>query len=253
MYIHQGSDRSTNHLILLCDCYTATSGFETPSPSWVLSHELSHFVLSYKGYTHYAIQKVVHTMDERYNSCVATDNANCDEIKIRIHPDNSSKDYVVMKPYAPAIGNQLTKYLTDDLVNSKLISMQKQYTKLWVSGTIDDDTFITSIKNWIYSPSDLNSETDTPYMFIPNGFVIADISKSSPDNWHDPKKQYFMETKKMLLDNIPLIAQFEEEPQDDIPNWFKTRARLWSQDRISNDVFFNGIENLIRNDVISVK
>jgi hypothetical protein len=31
-----------------------------------------------------------------------------------------------------------------------------------------------------------------------------------------------------------------------MPNWFKTRALLWSEKRISDKVFFDGVEHLVR-------
>jgi len=43
VYIHQGNDLSTNHNVIICDC----PNFKYSDPVWILSHELSHFVLNY--------------------------------------------------------------------------------------------------------------------------------------------------------------------------------------------------------------
>ncbi len=252
IYAHQGNDRSTNHQIFICDCPNYFAGFESPLPSWVLSHELSHFVLSYKGYTHASIQQIVHEMDDKYRLCIGTTNAKCDDILIRISPASSSKNYHVMKPYEAAIGNKITKYYSDDILNEKLVNMQKEYTKLWVSNVIDDQTYVKSILNLIDSPVDNPKHTANTYMSIPNGFVIADISKSSPIGWHDSSNQFAADTREFLLNNLKIVNEVEEDEEEKIPTWFKTRARLWSLERISDNVFFSGVEHLIRDGVIKI-
>ena len=47
-----------------------------------------------------------------------------------------------------------------------------------------------------------------------------------------------------------------DEPAEEInfkemPNWFKTRALLWSEKRISDKVFFDGVEHLFRIGIIN--
>ena len=42
-YHHTGPDIKQNHAIVICDCPT----FNYSSPVWILSHELSHFVLTF--------------------------------------------------------------------------------------------------------------------------------------------------------------------------------------------------------------
>ena len=78
-----------------------------------------------------------------------------------------------MKPYEAAVGNKITKYFSDDIINTKLVNMQKEYTKLWVSNVIDDGTYVKSILNLIDNPIDNPKHAASPYMFIPNGFVIS--------------------------------------------------------------------------------
>lgn len=254
IYIHQGNDRSKNHIIMICDCSKKYSSYEATLTSWVLSHELSHFVLSYKGYASSAIQDIVHSADKSYDSCVGVNfaNSNCDNILLKIRPDKASRDYIVMKPYEPAVGNKAVQYLTNDLLNSKFISMQKDYTKLWIANTIDDTTFKENIKNWINIPPDVLAKSSShPYLYISNGFAIAEVSKNSPKDFHSIKNLYLDDLKKSILPHIPQVES-EDEKESEIPTWFTTRARLWTQDRISDSVYFNGLEHLIRTDVIKV-
>ena len=52
LYMHTGNDRTKNHVVIMCHCSNFDSSYEQILPSWILSHELSHFVLSYKGKCH---------------------------------------------------------------------------------------------------------------------------------------------------------------------------------------------------------
>ncbi|HSG74451.1 MAG TPA: hypothetical protein VLA01_04580, partial [Nitrosopumilaceae archaeon] len=59
---------------------------------------------------------------------------------------------------------------------------------------------------------------------------------------------------KLLLDHIPfnLDETIEELETKEMPNWFKTRALLWSEKRISDKVFFDGVEHLVRMGTVSI-
>ena len=45
LYMHTGTDRTQNHMIIMCHCSDFDSSYDQILPSWILSHELSHFVL----------------------------------------------------------------------------------------------------------------------------------------------------------------------------------------------------------------
>ena len=60
LYSHTGSDRSFNHVIMICDCST----FYYSEPVWILSHELSHFVMYYRNYEMSVIEDLIHSNDE---------------------------------------------------------------------------------------------------------------------------------------------------------------------------------------------
>ena len=91
-----------------------------------------------------------------------------------------------------------------------------------------------SILNLIDTPIDNPKHVASPYMFIPNGFVIADISKSSPIGWHDSSSQFVVDTKEFLLNNLQIVNEVEEVEEEKIPTWFKTRARLCNNKSVWN-------------------
>ena len=55
-----------------------------------------------------------------------------------------------------------------------------------------------------------------------------------------------------MLEYVAHQPDFVVEENQELPNWFKNRARLWTQDRIGDNVFFDGVEQLFRTGVISV-
>ncbi len=88
-----------------------------------------------------------------------------------------------------------------------------------------------------------------------NGFVISELVKKIETDWQEylnPLEKE--ETLKPLLDYLtpPIESQLELADQDQFPHWFKTRALLWAEQKISDDVFFNGIEHLVRSGTIQL-
>ena len=258
IYVHTGDDRTKNHLVIMCLCSDYDSGYERTLPSWILTHELSHFVLSYKGFPQSDIQNGIHDIEKEYDNCVGTNfgDSSCDEFKISIRPESSTKDFVGMAPYEPAVGNKLIKYIPDDYSDTEVIELQRSITKMWITNSIDDNAYATTLQHLIDPTFEANSETHEPFMEIPNGFVIAEISKPTDIEWDEyllPETQN-QDYISNLLDYIPfnLEEQGEEFSLEKMPNWFKTRALLWSENRISDKVFFDGVEYLVRMNVITL-
>ena len=258
IYVHTGNDRTQNHLVIMCHCSDYDTGYERTLPSWILSHELSHFVLSYKGYPQSDIQERIHDSEKEYDNCIGTNfqDSSCDEFKMSIRPDSSARDFVVMTPYEPAVGNKLIKYIPDDYSDTEVIELQRSLAKMWIVNSIDDEAYATTLKHLIDTPIADNSETHKPLMEIPNGFVIAETSKPKDIEWDEylnPETQN-QDNISNLINYIPfdLEEQVEEFSLEKMPNWFKTRALLWSEERISNKVFFDGVEHLVRMNIIKL-
>jgi hypothetical protein len=258
IYVHTGNDRTQNHLVIMCHCSDYDSSYESILPSWILSHELSHFVLSYKGFSQNDIQEKIHDIEKEYDNCIGTNfqTQSCNEYKITISPDSSSKDFVVMAPYEPAVGNKLIKYIPDNYSDTDVITLQRSLAKMWVTNSIDDIAYANTLKHLIDSPMDDNEETHEPFMEIPNGFVIAEISKPKDIEWNEYIQSdiQYQDNLSILKNYIPfdLEEEVEEFSLEKMPNWFKTRAMLWSEKRISDKVFFDGVEHLVRMNIINL-
>ena len=258
IYVHSGNDRTINHLLIMCDCSVFTTGYETTLPSWILSHELSHFVLSYKGFSKFDIKTKVHELHEGYDNCVGINfgDGKCDDFKIIVRADSSTKDYVMMAPYGPAIGNNLINYVVTDRSNSELINLQRELTKMWITSTIDDKAYENTLKHLVNPVINSTSEEAKLALEFPNGFMIRELSKPSEIDWNqylnpitDKEKSF-----QSLLNYIPfnLKDPIGEPNIEKMPNWFKTRALLWSEKRISDKVFFDGVEHLVRMGILKL-
>lgn len=257
LYIHSGNDRSTNHLLIMCHCSDFNSSYEQILPSWILTHELSHFVLSYKGFPRSIIYNAVHEIEAEYDNCIGTNfqSQYCDNFKLTLRPDNQSKDFPVMKPYEDAVGQKLVQYIPEDFSDSKIINLQRDLAKMWIKNEIDDNAFSNTLKNFVDGPIENDHEYAEPFMEIKNGFVIAEKSKPKDIQWDEylePETQN-QDYTHLLYEYIPfnLEESAEEINFQEMPNWFKTRAILWSEKRISDKVFFDGVEHLIRIGIIN--
>jgi len=258
IYVHSGNDRTINHLLMMCDCSDFSSSYETTLPSWILSHELSHFVLSYKGFSKSDIKMKIHEKQDEYNNCVGTnfDYDKCNEFKILVRADSSTKDYVMMAPYGPAVGNNLINYVVTTHSDSELINLQRDLTKMWITNTINDKAYENTLKHLVNPVTNSTSEEIKLSLEFPNGFMIRELSKPTEIDWN----QYLNpitdkeKTFQFLLNYIPFnlkdpVSEFNIEK---MPNWFKTRALLWSEKRISDKVFFDGVEHLVRMGILKL-
>jgi hypothetical protein len=86
--------------------------------------------------------------------------------------------------------------------------------------------------------------------------MIRELSKPTETDW----KQYLNpiadkeKSFQSLLSYIPfnLKDPVSESNIEKMPNWFKTRALLWSEKRISDKVFFDGVEHLVRMGILKL-
>ena len=250
VYVHVGNDRLKNHTVVVCDCSEGKTSFESALTPWVLSHELSHFVLSYKGFNKLTIQETIHSLENEYDSCVAefSVNTDCGSVKLTTRAENVARNFVVMKPYENAVGNNLIKFVPSD-IDSSALDLHRELVNLWLLGSINDDAYMTTVEHLVDPPvEDYTNESYIDFQ-IPNGFIIFEEVKNSDIKWDE--HLYPINSEKnleTLFEHISynIVDQNTNVDTEEFPNWFKTRALLWSEKRISDKVFFDGIEHLVR-------
>lgn len=256
VYTHVGNDRLKNHTVVVCDCSEGMASFESALTPWVLSHELSHFVLSYKGFNKLTVQEAIHSIENEYDSCIAEFHvdADCGGIKLTTRTENVARNFVVMKPYENAVGNNLIKFVPND-IDSSTLDLHRDLVNLWLLGSINDDAYMTTVKHLVDPPVDVFTNEAYLDFQLPNGFVIFEEIKNPDIKWNERLNPTNSEKDlETLFEHISfnIIDENSITDQEEFPNWFKTRALLWSEKRISDKVFFDGIEHLVRQGTIKL-
>lgn len=246
IYSHIGKEWTHNHTIIFCDC----SNFNYSDPTWILSHELSHFILYYMGYDLSIIEEQIHELDAKYDACVEGNyTPSCNEVKTRISTDTGY--YVVMNPYEPAVGQSL--FESEKAESILDVSFKKDMiahtTTWWLEGKITDKDYLQSLEI-------LSGWTDFENR-IAGGFASADrvnVFLTEPPKNSSPEaieQQVISKwTEQKTLDIQEMITYTEkqkrilttEEPDEGLPQWFKTRALWWLDEKISNRDFIAGME-----------
>ncbi|TBR11444.1 MAG: hypothetical protein EPO62_01805 [Candidatus Nitrosotenuis sp.] len=238
LYSHLGSDRAKNHVIVLCDC--PTFGFSYPM--FTLSHELSHFVTYYLGFDLLA-QNEIHEISAKYNQCNDSSwDDTCAQVVTHVYGDHYFTRAPVMVPYQPAVGGHLVDHtnLQSDIASSDVVmNIQKQITKWWLAGKINDTEYTKELEFVMGKPSAQPEGA-------PDNVLLAagHNGKEEVDTYYDLGEEENKKTQ-ILLKRVPFKADNHTEYGEQIPMWFKLRAHSWLQDNsLSNRDFVDGVRYL---------
>jgi len=252
LYTHSGIDRTRNHAIIVCDC----PSFEYSSPVWILSHELSHFVLYYKDFEMSVIEDLIHTNDVKYDQCLE-DSTTCTSNVIKMEAGPGGYFYSVMPIYEPAIGPNTQKQ-TSNNPSLVLSDVSKIITKWWATGIISDVEY-SNIIGYMVDSNVISSHGDTK-IILTDGPLDDSITwdvlleETVPKYWaHEQKVD---SNSKEFLSIIPskMIANDEQLISEDVtsglPEWFKETSALWAQDEITNEEFKKSVEYLVKEGIV---
>ena len=243
LYIHQGSDSSTNHTVIICDC----PNFKYSDPVWILSHEMSHFVLNYLGFDLDIVEKEIHELDYKFDSCVEGSYDNlCSTIKTTI--DTQRSDWVVMIPYEPAIGKNPPLPLIEKVSLESPIqtTMIIEITNWWLNGEIYDENYINSLN--------ILSGKSSDDKIIPNGIFqdSALLILAEPQNDNDDGTLTADASLKITKNfddlNTSIIRQrsnFSSEDEKIFLEWLETKAFSWKSGQINDDEFISEVEEVL--------
>ena len=242
VFTHSGNDRLQNHAIILCaDC----SNFYFSDPVWILTHELSHFVLYYLDYDLSVVEDTIHENDNAFDQCRKNYVTSCSEVVERLRIDSVAYSYTVIPPYEAAIGEQM--YEVPE-VDENLIELTKEITVWWTEGKINDGDFANAL-GYISGGNQILSNEN-------NNVLLTDGPIDDTETWEDLLLSDDVRYSSTLLDKLPYnLDPLTEETQIEeeilgLPEWFKTTATWWTQDEISNDEIVKSIEYLFQSGVI---
>jgi len=250
IYSHIGKEWTHNHTIIFCDC----SNFKYSDPVWILSHELSHFILYYLGYDLSVVEEQIHELDARYDYCAEVEHdPSCYEIKTRM--EAFGHDVSVMKPYESAVGQSLfvSEKAEPILDVSFKRDMIAETTSWWLEGKITDEDYLRSLEI-------LSGMTDFENR-IAGGFASADrayvvlteppkdpnqdaIEQQMVSEWEEQKTLDIQEMITYTREQKRILTT--EEPDKGLPQWFKSRALWWVNGEIDNAEFIAGMEYLYK-------
>ena len=253
LYTHSGLDRTQNHAIIICDC----ANFYYSPPSWILSHELSHFTLYYKDYEMSVIEDVIHVNDSKYDQCFENYIEQCKSISTKMEAGPARYSYSVMPVYSPAVGVTSANEKIYN-VHPVVSELSKVITKWWATGKISDGDYANAI-GYVVDNSVLSSHEDFTIMMADDPIdptITWDVllEQTTPRYWDRPP---IVEDKtKEMLSRIPdnLFSDDKELFSGDgdfgLPEWFKNTAEWWANDEITNNEFKKNVEYLIESGVI---
>ena len=249
LFIHGGEVRSMNNFVLVCDCEENRASFEGSTTEWTLSHELSHFVLSYKGYSKIMIHDIVHDIEENYFDCMlkTTDNS-CPDFKVKVRADDFPRDFTVMAPYAPAVGDQLSVNIPSE-VSDETLEKHLELADLLLKGELDEQEYISHLEQFL--TRSLDPEEFDHFLDMPGGYIIPEVHKTKDNSIElDLTPEEFCKISEKFY---PIMGQpLEVEEKSHIPSWFKSRAQLWIENRVSDQMYLEGIDHLARMGVVNI-
>jgi len=240
LYYHTGADTLQKHAIIVCDCPT----FNFSSPIWILTHELSHFVLTYGNYDMPTIEDMVHTNDAAYDKCFAS-KSSCGSIVMKIRSQTSAYSYSVMPVYEPAIGVPIFDALEEELP-VQVVELTKVITKWWTQEKISDGDYFNAVGfmatgNSLYSH--MNPEIITADIAFDYDYTVMEQLLSSESG--EFTSDLLSRIPKSLLSSDELL--FDDGQTLGMPTWFKTTAKWWIDGEISDEEFKKNV-NFLRNE-----
>lgn len=250
-YNHIGREWTHNHTIVFCDC----PNFKFSDPNWILTHELSHFILYYLGFDSKVVEDYVHNLDAKYDFCVEEnyDEEKCLPVKTIMNTDGNR--WTVMAPYADAVGKKVFSNETDKdkVISQYKIAILAEITQWWLEERITDEQFAKSLE--ILTEEEIDFRNTVEFISKDSKNVIfADPPKDLKDNLleSDKTKEWIKHREKNIMSMVPFAKNIKEEiPNDELqkelPQWFKTRAVWWIYGKITNEEFVSGMKYLFKN------
>ena len=237
IFTHSGSDRSFNNAIILCDC----PNFYFSDPVWILTHELSHFVLYYLEFDMHVIEDLVHKYDEKYDACRENYIESCATYLTKIRSDKTAYSYSVMPPYEFAIG--ASKLRNNDVdVSAPLLKLGKIMTHWWTVGKISDGDYSNVLGLLAVEDSEIDNAN--------HNVLFQDGPIKKEETWQDVlladgstenKNTVMVSMQKKLK-----IAdqEYQQTDFDGLPSWFKQNANWWLEEQITDEDFVRSIKFL---------
>lgn len=238
LFIHSGSDKKFNNAIIICDC----SNFYYSDPVWILTHELSHFILYFLEFDVHVIEDLVHQYDDKYDQCMANYDDSCKSIMTKLYVNHMAYSFSVMPPYQDAIG--ISKIKNNSVEISKpLADLGKIMTKWWSTGKISDGDYSNALG--LLTMQNQKMQQEKYNVLFKDGPIEKNVVTWQDvllaDGSDENKKDVMSKVKtKMKIDK----QEFQQTDFSGLPSWFKNTAKFWVDDQISDEEFIRSVRYL---------
>jgi tetratricopeptide (TPR) repeat protein len=242
IYMHQGEDLSTNHTVVICDC----PNYYYSDPVWILSHELSHFVLNYLGFDLDVVEQEIHKMDKKYDHCVEVSyDDSCSLIKTKI--EGQRHNWTVMTPYKPAIGKNFSQNIKRVSLDSPFqTTMIKEITKWWLTNQISNENYVKSLqilsgKKDGNNLSAVGILSESPIVFLSEPQIEKKQTHAN-EEFSSALKENMIKTSPF---SVPIETSMSAEDYKIFLDWLKTKADSWDSGELDDKNFIIELEYIL--------
>ena len=243
LFTHSGPNRSINNAIIICDC----PNFYYSDPVWILTHELSHFMLYFLEFDMSVIEDLVHEYDVKYDECREHYDDSCKSILTKLRVDPMAYSFSVMPPYPEAIG--ISKLKNNEVnVPAPLLELGKAITQWWTAGKITEGDYSNALGLLAVQNQDLQNDNHNVL------FTDGPIDKEA--TWEDVLfAEGSSENKETVMSKVKEKLKIEDQiyQQTDftgLPDWFKQTAQWWVDGQIPDEDFIRNVKYLKETGII---
>jgi hypothetical protein len=237
IFTHTGPDRSFNNAIILCDC----PNFYYSDPTWILTHEISHFILYFLEFDMNVIEDLVHKYDQKYDACRDNYIDGCASYLTKLRIDELAYSISVMPPYEFAIGiGKLTNNQMN--VSPPLLELGKAVTQWWTAGKISEGDYSNALG--LLAVENQKIQNDNYRVLFKDGPI------KNEKTWQDVLlADGSSENKESVMTNLRVKLKIDDQvyQQTDfsgLPVWFKQTAQWWVDDQIPDEDFVRSVKYL---------
>ncbi len=227
----------------MCDC----PNFYYSDPVWILSHELSHFILYYLEYDSSIIEGLVHSYDEKYDQCRQSYTDDCVDIINKLRVDEMSYSFSVMPPYEHA--TRENPQTNEKTIPSNIIELNKIIAKWWIDGKINEADY-SNVLGFLKSEESFENKDNAKVLFK------DDPLDKNIVMWYDILEPKPVLDTEELLAKIPNFLKsdaervFRDVDVSGLPDWFKENTQWWIEGKITDKEFITNVEYLEKLGVI---
>ncbi len=203
------------------------------------------------------IEDLIHSNDVQYDQCIEQ-GLNCEDFITKVEIESLSRSFSVMPIYKPDSLGKIGNENLDEKIRTSVIGISKMITKWWAADKITDGDYANAIGYLVDAdiiPSDENA-----------AILIADEPLDDAVTWQEKfseinsdlrgevKAQVNNENNISLPNSNTNLIESKRSVVEQVilglPDWFKTTAGWWAQDKITDEEFKKNIQFLVKRGII---